>query len=524
MWYHNSISEKTYYHKIKNNFRKKIVKRPDISELMSLAKSLDLEIDNKSAGSFLNLMDSSLASYDEVEALPDYLPELKYTRDKGHEVSKIDNPYNAWFWRTDIKGAQSGILKDKRIVFKDNIMVGQVPMMNGASTLKGYVPERDASVVTKVLDCGGTVVGKAHCEYFCTSGGSHTCAEGPIHNPLKRGYSAGGSSSGCGALVAANEVDMAVGTDHGGSCRIPASFCGLVGLKPTYGLVACSGIMPIETTIDYVGPITRNVRDNALLLTAIAGSDGIDPAQVNIPEGIDYSEEIGLGSSNLKIAVLKEGFGYPASLTEVDQSVLKAADTFRELGATVSEISIPLHRVSAAIWTPIYLEGLICSSMLDGGYGKNSEGLFLSSLVDFHSRWRDKTSLFGPQTKLLLLLGEYVRRNYGGKFYGKSQNLRRQLRFEYEKAFADYDIIMMPTLPMVSTKLPEKNASDEEIVSKALEMAVNTPAADLTGHPSLSLKCGDVDGLPVGLMLTGRFFEERKIYRAAYDFENSVNK
>ena len=161
-------------------------------------------------------------------------------------------------------------------------MLAGVPMMNGAATMEGYIPDIDATVVHRILDAGGTIVGKAHCEYFCLSGGSHTSATGPVHNPHKMGYSAGGSSSGSAVLVALGEVDMALGGDQGGSIRMPASFCGIYGMKPTHGLVPYTGIMPIEIYVDHTGPMTANVADNALLLEVLAGPDGYDPRQYNV--------------------------------------------------------------------------------------------------------------------------------------------------------------------------------------------------------------------------------------------------
>ena len=155
-------------------------------------------------------------------------------------------------------------------------------MMNGASTLEGYVPDVDATIVTRMLDAGGTILGKVHCEYFCFSGGSHTSAAGPVHNPRKMGYSAGGSSSGSAAVVAAGEVEMAIGGDQGGSIRIPSAYCGIYGMKPTWGLVPYTGVFPIENTIDHTGPMTANVADNALLLEVLAGPDGLDHRQVGM--------------------------------------------------------------------------------------------------------------------------------------------------------------------------------------------------------------------------------------------------
>ena len=482
---------------------------------------MNINLSEIEVANYKELVNGTLQAYDLVDDLDNFLPASKYPRDKGRRPSANENVNNAWYWLTDIKGSDSGSLKGKSVAFKDNIMIQGIPMMNGSSTLEGFVPELDAAVVKNVLDAGGTIKGKASCEYFCTSGGSHTNAKGPVHNPIKRGYSSGGSSSGCGSLVAAGEVDLAVGTDHGGSCRIPASFCGIVGMKPTYGIVSCDGIMPIETTVDYVGPMSKSVEDCALLLEALVQEDEESGSLPKISLEQSYTDKLQNGCKNLKIGVLEEGFNFENSEKSVDRAVLDAAEKFKDMGALVDSISIPNHRFATAIWTPIYLEGLVCSSMQGDGYGKNSEGYFSPSLIDIHKKWRDKTGGFGPQTELIMLVGQYINQKYGPYFYAKSQNLRRSLRRDYELKFKDYDLILMPTLPMVATELPGPNAQPAEIISKSLEMAVNTPAADLTGHPSISVPCGFSNGLPIGLMLTGRFYDESKLLAAAYAFENN---
>ena len=496
------------------------VDKIDDDQLKAVSKSLNMNLSEGQISEYKELVNGTLQAYDLVEELENFLPSSKYPRNKGRSPSEHENPNNAWYWLTDIKGSKDGVLKGKSVAFKDNIMVQDVPMMNGSSTLEGFVPEVDATVVKNVLDAGGVIKGKASCEYFCTSGGSHTNAKGPVHNPIKRGYSSGGSSSGCGSLIASGDVDLAVGTDHGGSCRIPASFCGIVGMKATYGLVSCDGIMPIEATVDYVGPMSKTVEDCALLLEVLVREDQDSGSIPRAFKGDGYLSQLKNGCDNLKIGILKEGFNCENSEPEVDKAVLEAADQFKKMGAVVESISIPNHRFATAIWTPIYLEGLVCSSMQGNGYGKNAEGYFSPSLIQAHKDWRSLTDRFGPQTELIMLVGEYITQKYNSYFYAKSQNLRRLLRRDYEIKFQDYDLILMPTLPMVATKLPKKDAKASEIVSKSLEMAINTPAADLTGHPSISIPCGYSNGLPIGLMLTGRFFEEGKLLAAAYAFEN----
>jgi len=189
---------------------------PTSDQLKEIANQVGLSLTEADVASFIGLMTPSIAGYNVVDALPDNLPQVKYPRTPGYRPSGEENPQNAWYVKTTVKGASGGKLAEKTVVLKDNVMLAGVPMMNGASTLEGYVPEVDATVAIRILDAGGTIVGKSHCEYFCLSGGSHTNATGPVHNPHKRGYSAGGSSSGSAVLVAKGEVDMAIGGDQGG--------------------------------------------------------------------------------------------------------------------------------------------------------------------------------------------------------------------------------------------------------------------------------------------------------------------
>ena len=266
------------------------------------------------------LMQANYLAYDAVDAMADYVPPVKYPRTPGYRPEGEENKYNAWYVKTEVKGAPSGKLAGKKIALKDNVSLAGVPMMNGASTLEGYTPDVDATIVTRILDAGGTIVGKTHCEYFCFSGGSHTCAAGAVHNPHKMGYSSGGSSSGSAVVVATGEVDMAIGGDQGGSIRIPSAFSGTYGMKGTFGLVPYTGVMPIEITIDHTGPMTRNVRDNALLLEVLAGADGLDPRQ-GTPKVSNYTEALGGGVKGLCIGIVKEGFGLPSSEADVDAKV-----------------------------------------------------------------------------------------------------------------------------------------------------------------------------------------------------------
>jgi amidase len=315
---------------------------------------------------------------------------------------------------------------------------------------------------------------------------------------------------------------MAIGGDQGGSIRIPASFCGIYGMKPTYGLVPYTGVMPIELTIDHTGPMTATVADNALLLEVLAGPDGLDPRQQGVAAD-DYTAALGRGAVGLRIALVLEGFGHGNSEPEVDAKVRQAADAFRSLGATVDEVSIPLHSMGQAIWLPIAAEGATMQMMLGNGYGFNWKGLYVTSLLDFHAGWRSRADELSDSLKLTMLLGYHMIRNYRGHYYAKAQNLGRQLSAAYDRVLADYDVLLMPTLPIKASRIPDDNAPVGEIVARALEMIPNTSPFDVTGHPAMSLPCGKVDGLPVGVMLIGRHYAEKTIYRAAHAYEQEVD-
>lgn len=498
------------------------VQVPTPQQLRAVAEEMGLALTASDLESFIALMRSSIDGYNVVDQLPDNLPPVKYPRTPGRRPAPEENRHNAWYYRSRIEGAAQGPLRSKTVVIKDNVMVAGVPMMNGASTLEGYTPEVDATVVTRILDAGGTILGKSHCESFCLSGGSHTNATGPVHNPHRMGYSAGGSSSGSAVLVALGEADMAIGGDQGGSIRMPASFCGIYGMKPTHGLVPYTGIMPIEIYVDHTGPMTATVADNALLLEAIAGPDGYDPRQY-APRVHPYTQRLEGGVQGLKIAVVREGFGHPKSEPDVDDTVRRAAATLGTLGARVTDVSIPWHLLGGAVWLPIGVEGLTQTMMWGDGYGLSRPDLYVTSLMDFHRGWRQRANELSETTKLFTMLGTYIRHHHGTRYYGKAMNIARQLTAAYDAVLAEHDLLLMPTTPMKAQPLPRPGAPREEIVERALEMIGNTAPFDISHHPAMAIPCGMNDGLPVSMMLVGKHFDEPTIYRAAYAFEQSGN-
>ncbi|MBI1736968.1 MAG: amidase [Candidatus Rokubacteria bacterium] len=496
------------------------VQMPSPEQMQDIARRCGLSLSTADLESFRQLFAGSIGAYNAVDAMPDEVPAVKYPRTPGYRPGPDENRHNAWYRKTSVKGAASGKLAGKRVALKDNTMLAGVPMMNGASTLEGYVPDFDATVATRILDEAGEIVGKTHCEYFCLSGGSHTNATGAVHNPHRLGYSAGGSSSGSAVVVALGEADMAMGGDQGGSIRIPASFSGVYGMKPTWGLVPYTGIMPIEICVDHTGPMTANVADNALLLEVVAGDDGYDP-RIKAPRLHPYSQMLDGGVRGMRIALVTEGFNQPGGEKAVSETVYQAARRLGELGAKIEEVSIPMHNAGAAIWTPIGVEGLTQTMMWGDGYGLSRPDLYAVSLMDVHRNWRHRANELSETTKLFLMLGTYVLNQHGSRYYGKAMNIARRLTAAYDRVLGDHDLLVMPTTPMKATPLPGPEASREAYVQRALEMITNTAPFDVTHHPAMSIPCGMVDGLPAGMMLVAKLFDEPTIYRAAYAFEQS---
>ncbi len=493
------------------------VRIPTLAELARIAEGYNLDSTLEELESFRGLIEPVLASYGRIDQLAEPALPVKYPRRPGHRPRAEENPLGAWYWRTEIVGAPEGPLAGKTAAIKDNVCVAGVPMMNGTSVLEGYVPDVDATVVTRILDAGGTILGKAVCESLCFSGGSHTSDTGPVHNPHNPSHTAGGSSSGSAALVAAGEVDMAMGGDQGGSIRIPAGWCGIYGLKPTYGLVPYTGIFPIELTLDHTGPMARTAADVALLLEAVAGPDGLDPRQRGDLPGEAYSRALTGNVQGLRLGILREGFAWEGlSEADVDEAVTAAAHSFEGMGARVTNVSIPWHRDGMHIWNAIIIEGATMLMVAGNSMGTNWKGHYTTGLLDAFARGRlSRADDLSETTKLVMLLGQYMQDRYHGRYYAKAQNLARSLKAAYDAAFQECDLLVMPTLPMKAPLIPPPDASREEYTARALEMIANTCPFDVTGHPAMTVPCGMSGGLPVAMMLVGRTGEDSTVLRAS---------
>jgi amidase len=500
------------------------VPSPDHTELSRIAAHYGLDLSTADLESFGPFVTGLLGSWNAVEDLYARSAPTAPTDRTWHRPDDAENPLGAWYVRTDITGADDGPLAGRTIAIKDNTMVAGVPMMNGSETLEGFVPTRDATIVTRLLAAGATITGKAVCEDLCFSGGSHTSRTGPVRNPWDLTRSAGGSSSGSAALVAAGEVDMATGGDQGGSVRIPSAYSGTVGHKPTHGLVPYTGAFPIEFTIDHLGPMTRTVADAALMLGVMAGDDGFDSRQPPGVVGEDYVAALATGAGGLRVGVVVEGFGVPdLSDPQVDETVRAATEALLSAGLKVEDVSVPWHRDAMHVWNVIATEGAAAQMVEANAYGMNRKGLYDPELIEFYGRqWRARAARLSETVKLVMLFGRYATEHEFGRHYAMARNLSYELTGAYDDALAEHDVLVMPTLPITASTLPAADAPRAEYLTRALEMIPNTAPFDVSGHPATSVPAGLVNGLPVGMMIIGRHFADATCLRVAAAFEEVV--
>lgn len=490
------------------------VLQPSKSELHAISNDLKLKCTSDEIDGFHEYIKSTLKVYQRVNKMAEPQLPVKYARTPGYR----DTTDPSWYWRCDIQGASSGALVGKTIGVKDNIAVAGIPMMNGNKQLEGYTPEYDASVVTRMLDAGARIVGKTTCDDLCLAGSSWTASTGPVPHPLFSHLSSGGSSSGSASLVARGKIDMAVGADQAGSIRIPASWCGIVGLKPTFGLVPYTGAVCIEATLDHIGPLTKTVADCALLLEVLAGyDDGTDPRQHPAISSPDLGHLEGV--SGMRVGLLQEGFHDVDK--DVEKCVLEAAQSLTAAGITVEYVSVPMHTDGAAIWAPIDFEGAYNMMMKGNGFGMNWKGHYCTSTQEALTKGVNlRPHDFSMPCKMLAVFGEYMSRNYQNKFYSKCQNLNRLLTKAYDEALTKYDVLVMPTVPTTATRLPRKDDSVAETLKLTFGMIQNTAPFNATGHPAITVNAGWSDGLPVGMMVVGRHFHDKTILRIGHAFEN----
>ena len=502
------------------------LRRPAALEIAQIGSSTGLDLTANEVATLEPLIAGVIGMYDDLDQWPDPLRAVTPAiRIPGPRPEPQDDPLNGVVRWCSVRAApeiKDGRLSGKTIGVKDTVSVAGVPMTCASRLLYDFTPDIDATVVNRILQAGGHITAVMNTDDFAFSGGGHTSTYGPGRNPVNPAYTAGGSSNGSATGVATGQVDISLGGDQGGSIRIPASFSGIVGMKPTHGLVPYTGIVGFDQTIDHIGPMAMNVADCALMLDVIAGIDdtAIDPRQPTVLRVPAYSAALTGDVKGLRIAVLKEGFETPEAMNEVNLAVRAAAAQLAEMGAEVVEVSVPMHHRVGALWNCIAIEGGL-QSFNYGHAAYQTKGYHNPRLVSAMMRaLRTHSHDLSPTAKLGAVVAYYMRTRYDGVFYVRAQNMVRALTPAYDRIFAEADLILMPTTPQTAHKIPASPEEDRtEHIVQALNMVRNTAAFDLTGHPSISVPVKGVTGLPVGLMLTGAQFDDATVMRAAHAYE-----
>jgi aspartyl-tRNA(Asn)/glutamyl-tRNA(Gln) amidotransferase subunit A len=402
------------------------------------------------------------------------------------------------------------------IAHKDLVTTKGIPTTAGSRILEGYVPVFDSTVAARCKAAGLPVLGKTNMDEFAMGSSTENSAYGPSHNPWDPERVPGGSSGGSAAAVAGGLAPWALGSDTGGSIKQPASLCGLVGLRPTYGTVSRYGIVAFASSLDQIGPITKTVRDNALLYKIVAGRDPCDSTTVDLPEAVEIPEAEDL--KGIRIGVPKELNEAEGIEPGVSEQVQKAIAVAEELGAEVGETTLPR---SVDYGLPCYYlvapaEASSNLARYDGvryGYRTPGDG-DLTALYE-RTRWEG----FGAEPKRRILIGTYaLSAGYFEAYYGQAQKVRTIISQEHAAAFEDYDLLVSPTSPSVAFKIGEKA---ENPLAMYLSDLLTIPS-NMAGLPGLSIPCGLSDGLPVGLQLIGPQFSENLLFRAGHALERAL--
>lgn len=402
------------------------------------------------------------------------------------------------------------------IAIKDNICTKGILTTCASKILYNFIPPYESTITKKLIEQNYMLIGKTNLDEFAMGSSTENSAFHVTKNPWDFERVPGGSSGGSAAAVAADECIAAIGSDTGGSIRQPAAFCGVVGLKPTYGLVSRYGLIAFASSLDQIGPITKNVTDSAIMLKAIAGKDQLDSTSIPI-EIPDYPSSLGKDIKGLKIGIPKEFF-IEGMDKEVYDIVKKAIEKLESLGAIILEISLPHTPYAVATYYIIATsEASSNLSRYDGvKYGFRAQG---KDLLEMYMNTRALG--FGEEVKRRIMLGTYaLSAGYYDAYYKKAQQVRTLIKKDFEKAFQDVDVLATPTTPTTAFKVGEKTTDPLQMyLSDIFTISVN-----LAGVPAISIPCGfSKDNLPVGLQIIGNYFQEETIFKCAYAYEQSTN-
>ena len=402
------------------------------------------------------------------------------------------------------------------IGIKDNMCTKGVKTTCSSKMLENFVAPYDATVVEKLNSEHLIDLGKLNMDEFAMGASTEYSAFKKTKNPWNLNTVPGGSSGGSAAAVAAGMVPWALGSDTGGSIRQPAAFCGVVGLKPTYGLVSRYGLVAFASSLDQIGPITKDVRDSAMLLNLIAGHDEKDTTSENVPKK-DYTKALKNDVKGLKIGIPKQYYGEGIN-SEVKEKLEEAIETYKKLGATVEEFSLDIADYALATY---YIIACAEASSNLGRFDGIRYGYRTTNYTNLKDIYRNSRSEgFGPEVKRRIILGTYVLSSgYYDAYYKKAQQVRTLVKKEFDEAFKKYDVLLTPTSPTVAFEIGTKSSNPLEMYLAD----ICTVPVNIAGLPGISVPCGvDSKGMPIGMQLIGNRFEEEKILNAAYTFEQEI--
>jgi amidase len=501
------------------------VRPPSPEQLQEYAQRHNMRLDAAAAADLAPIMAGMVQLYDVLDEIPEPSPPASpfTTREPGRAPRVEEDPLNAFIRLCRVPGAGEGPLQGLTLAVKDCIAVAGVPLTNGSRMVPTLVPTEDAVVVERLLGAGMTIVGKTNMEDMALGIGPAS-AFGAVSNPVDEAFDTGGSSSGSGAAVAAGMVDAALGADEAGSVRVPAAWCGVVGMKATHGLVPSYGLTYMEHTIDHIGPITRDVATNARMLNVMAGSDPRDPQWVRgaIPSA-DYTADLNAPVAGMRVAVIAEALEPAGATSDVLAAFENGLAALRDQGVTVTTVSFPLWSLA---WP---LEGALLAfgarAMVDSagaGYGHKGR-IPTGTLETTAAQFRLSADDYAVMGRLNLLLAEHMRDQYLGLHYAKAQNLRLWFSRNLEDLASGFDALLTPTTPTVATRRePRRHTAAEMLDRVAGTAVVNTCALDLTGQPALTVPVGPGShGLPVGMQVIGASFSERNLYRLGSAIERA---
>lgn len=493
------------------------------SELQDYARLAGFELDDDELDEFQTITEAISRVVDPFIAQSPPPPERRPARrDPGRRPTAGEDPLNAVIRWCSVSADVDGPLAGKRIGLKDNMALAGVPMSCASRVLDGYVPEEDCVLADRLLAAGAEMVAKLNMDAFAWSGGAETSDFGAILNPYDTTRTASGSSGGSGASLFYDGIDITFGTDQAGSIRLPAAWCGVLGLKPTHGLVPYTGISTIDPTYDHVGPLARTVDDLALALEVVAGKHDSDPRQQDVRTE-SYVKVVDAADDDLSgttIGVLAEGFGWdgPDGTHETEQATRAVVAELEELGATTREVSVPEHRLGAGMMFVALCEGQTALT-LSHGNGYHHRGRYAEDLpAALGKGMRALGREIPPSLKMVLLMGTHLREHYYSSLYAKAQNMAPWLRAAFDRVFEDVDFIVMPTATHYAY-VHKPDATPSERVLRGDSMLGNTATFDATGHPALSMPAAEADGLPVGVMVVGPMWSDAAILALARTYE-----